>query len=278
LLEQADQPEWVAGLLEPAQPQLVQRQAIQVVDLSRSAELDQALLHAFSSLTPTLQDQALRVLIKRRDSIAALLDAVEAGQVKPSQIAPDLRQQILASKDDALVTRAKELLGQASADRLTVIDDYAGFYQEWQAEIAEPSRLRAARKSGAQSFQRVCGQCHRVSGLGHDVGAALNQLADKSPQQLIEAILDPNREVDPRYAGYTLLLLDGRVITGVIQEETANQITLATAGGEQLRVNRGDIDEMKSTGVSLMPTGLEEQLTPLQLAEILVFLQNQPSR
>lgn len=106
------------------------------------------------------------------------------------------------------------------------------------------------------------------------MGAALTQLSTKSPRQLIEAILDPNREVDPRYSGYSVLLVDGRIVTGVIREETAGQIVIVAAGGEVLSVKRDDIEQIKSTGLSLMPTGIEEQLSPQQLAEVLVFLRN----
>ncbi len=274
LLDRERRQIWVAQLLEPTQSSSVLGAAIRVVGLSSDPELDQILLAAFPSLTPALQDRALRVLIQRADSTQALLTAVEAGKVKSSQISPDLRLQILSSNDASLASRAKMLLGRASQDRLAVIERYTAAYDDWQPDELSPTDLHVVRTHGRQQFERVCGQCHRVEGVGHDVGAALTQLSTKSPRQLIEAILDPNREVDPRYSGYSVLLVDGRIVTGVIREETAGQIVIVAAGGEVLSVKRDDIEQIKSTGLSLMPTGIEEQLSPQQLAEVLVFLRN----
>src|SRR5690606_12452258 len=85
------------------------------------------------------------------------------------------------------------------------------------------------RDTGRDVFNRVCAQCHRLGEIGSDVGPPLRQLTDNTPQQLLEAVLDPSREVDAKYASYTVLLDDGRVLAGIIRDESASQITSENA-------------------------------------------------
>ena len=127
---------------------------------------------------------------------------------------------------------------------------------------------------GKSSFQKICAACHRIGQDGQDVGPPLKSLHEKSPEQLLISILDPNREVDPRFQAYGILTIDGRVLTGVIREESANQIILAESGGKLVTVARDDIEQIKGNGTSLMPTGLHLQLTPEAMAELILWLRN----
>ncbi len=104
------------------------------------------------------------------------------------------------------------------------------------------------------------------------MGPPLKQLGDKSPEQLLDIVLDPNREVDPKYLSYSVLLDDSRVLSGIIRDESAGQIVLAEAGGKTHTIPRDEIDQLKSTGLSLMPNGLEEQITPEQMSQLIAYL------
>jgi putative heme-binding domain-containing protein len=113
-----------------------------------------------------------------------------------------------------------------------------------------------------------------VGQIGNDVGPPLRQLGDKSPSQLLTAIIDPSQEVDPKYSAYTLLTEDGLAITGLIVQETGNQIVVAEAGGKQTTLDRESLEQIQSTGLSLMPNGLEEQITPQQMVSLIAFLRS----
>ena len=133
--------------------------------------------------------------------------------------------------------------------------------------------LRPNEAAGKAVFERSCAQCHRLGQIGNDVGPPLLQLGDKSPLQLLETILDPSKEVDPKYAAYTILTVDGAVINGIILQESGSQILIAEAGGRQTALDRDSIEQMSSSGLSLMPEGLEEQITPEQMLDLIRFLQ-----
>ena len=133
-----------------------------------------------------------------------------------------------------------------------------------------PARATPAR--GEAVFARLCAGCHKFGGQGHEIGPDLAALTDRSPEALLMAILDPNREVDARYAGYTAALKDGRVVTGLIASETANAITLKRQEGQTDVILRADLEELKTSGQSLMPEGLENDLKRSDLADLIAYL------
>ncbi len=122
--------------------------------------------------------------------------------------------------------------------------------------------------------------CHQAEGQGIDVGPNLATVATRSPEELLTHIIDPNREVAPQFLNYNVALQDGRVISGVIAEESANAISLRRAAGATDTVARREIDTMASTGISLMPEGLEKGLSHQDVANLIAFIRTiraQPS-
>ena len=117
----------------------------------------------------------------------------------------------------------------------------------------------------------VCAACHRLKGEGQDIGPELGTVAAKPDEQLIEAILDPNRAVEQRYLLQSVTLKNGKLIAGLLAEETSNTITLKLAGQTEV-ILRADIAKIESTNRSLMPDGLESTLTPAQLADLLAWI------
>jgi putative heme-binding domain-containing protein len=65
---------------------------------------------------------------------------------------------------------------------------------------------------------------------------------------------------------------DGRVSTGIIAHETATSITLKRAENVQETILRQNIDELSSTGTSLMPEGMEKKIRPQEMADLLAYV------
>ncbi|MGC3970819.1 MAG: c-type cytochrome [Pirellulales bacterium] len=125
---------------------------------------------------------------------------------------------------------------------------------------------------GHQVFRRECKTCHRLRDEGFEVGPNLATILHRSPDELMTHILDPNREVSPNYLEYAVDLNDGRTLTGLIAEESAVGLALRKAENVQQWILRNEIDEILSTGKSLMPEGLEQKLSPQDMADLLAFL------
>ncbi len=85
-------------------------------------------------------------------------------------------------------------------------------------------------------------------------------------------ILDPNREVGPNFVDHVAVLKDGRSLTGLLVSETETQIVLLRPQGLREEVARADLEELVSTGKSLMPEGLEQKLTAQELADVIDYL------
>ena len=125
---------------------------------------------------------------------------------------------------------------------------------------------------GQAVFGRLCAACHKLGGQGYEIGPDLAALTDRSPEALLTAILDPNREVDARYVSYSVARKDGRVASGMIAAETASAVTLKREQGQTDLILRDEIDELTSAGRSLMPEGLENDLKPADLADLIAYL------
>ena len=89
---------------------------------------------------------------------------------------------------------------------------------------------------------------------------------------MLNSILDPNAAVDARYFSYTIVTTDGRSFSGKLETETGNSITLVAAGGQHRTILRRDIEELRASGRSLMPEGIEEGLKPQDLADVIQFV------
>ena len=91
-------------------------------------------------------------------------------------------------------------------------------------------------------------------------------------------LLDPNRQVSPDYVSYTAVTAQGQVLSGLLASETAGGITLRRAEGAQDFVLRSQLEELRATGKSLMPEGMEQNLAPQDVADLLEFLARPDAR
>jgi len=231
------------------------------------------LLKRFSGMTPRLQEPVLLALVGQPDAVSILVEAIDAKQIPIAQITPTARQRML--NHPTVVTRKRFALLLAATETTDrqlqqVIESYRVALEASANLAKEPMTL----ERGQTAFQKNCSACHRIGQDGQDVGPPLKSLHEKSPEQLLISILDPNREVDPRFQAYSVLMDDGRVLTGVIREESANQIILAESGGKLSTVSRDEIEQVKGNGYSLMPTGLHQQLTPEAMSELIAWLRS----
>ena len=87
-------------------------------------------------------------------------------------------------------------------------------------------------------------------------------------------ILNPNQAIDNNFINYVITTKAGKVVTGIIKAETASSITLTRGEGQSDVVLRQDVEEIRSTGQSLMPEGLEKSVSVDQMADLLAFLKN----
>ena len=127
---------------------------------------------------------------------------------------------------------------------------------------------------GREVFARNCASCHKVEGLGKDVGPDISDTRTKTEEMLLGDILDPNRAIDGAYVAQAVTTASGRLRVGVIKGASGGSITLLLADGTVENLARGDIEEIVSTGKSLMPEGLEKTISPEQMADLIRYLKD----
>ena len=97
-------------------------------------------------------------------------------------------------------------------------------------------------------------------------------VAGRPEEDLLVAILDPSREAAPDGLGVVVLTTNGQTLTGLLAEETPSAIRLRRAEGVEDVIPRGEIEALRPTGRSLMPDGLEQVLSPQDVADLIAFL------
>jgi putative heme-binding domain-containing protein len=100
----------------------------------------------------------------------------------------------------------------------------------------------------------------------------LQSVVDHPPEKLLTNILAPNVDVQPGYHAYQVRMRDGTDVYGLVASETGNSLTFKAADGTTRVILRQDVASLQSTGLSLMPEGLEAGLTPQDLADLISYL------
>ena len=219
-------------------------------------------LDRWSELGPSVRGTALNLVLRRVDSTRLALEAMAAGTMNPSALSIDQRVRLLKHSDESLRKQATELFGGAvSSNRTQVAKDYE-----------KSLKLTASAADGEKVFMKICANCHRINGKGHDAGPDLSDTRNRSKPALLYDILDPNSKVEPRFTAYSVLTVDGVIFNGLVVSETADAVILKMAEGKQQTIGRAQIDQIKVSNVSLMPEGIEKDVSIQQMADLLEFL------
>jgi putative membrane-bound dehydrogenase-like protein len=227
-------------------------------------EVGRWLVSQIRGVTPAVRRELLAAIIRDPERVALLLDAVEAHRLAPGDLDAGAVTQLVRAGRPDLRDRARRLLQDSlPEDRRAVLSRYAP---------AVDQEGDAAR--GRMVFQKNCATCHNVAGVGTRVGPDIADTRVKTRAQLLSDILNPNGAVDGNYLNYTVSTRGGQILSGLIAAESASSLTLMRAEGQTDVVLRQDIDEVRSTGASLMPEGLEKQIAVHEMGDLLTFLKN----
>ena len=130
----------------------------------------------------------------------------------------------------------------------------------------------AGDRSAKAVYQKHCAACHKAEGVGHELGPNLATLRNRGAEAILIGVLDPNREVNPQYVNYLVETKAGRLLTGLVAGESASSITLRRGEGASDTLLRADVEELRSSGVSLMPEGFEKQIDAAAMADLIAYL------
>jgi putative membrane-bound dehydrogenase-like protein len=254
-------------LLSPSTPLEVQMAALERLMAFRHRQSAEQLLSRWPTLSHSLRDAAAMQIISSSEMTDVLLDQFESGAIRPGDLSPAARQTLRQSGSQSMKARVNRLLGKTAAANQDLVQRYLQFQQD-ESVTADIAR-------GQELFKKHCAMCHVPNDEGFAAGPNLSNLTDRSRGALTEAILVPNRALEPQYRGYLAVLADGRVLSGAIAAEAGDAITLALADGKRATIQRSEIDEFRDTGISLMPEGIQQELDPGMLRDLVEYLRSE---
>jgi putative heme-binding domain-containing protein len=227
------------------------------------AMMDRLIL-AYSKATPELRQEFFQVFRSSPKGLAKLLSQMESGQISSRLLDASQRESILGKADLQDKDRWTKVLGPlGDPDRQAVIDRYRlAFQGDWDVE------------HGKVVFGQHCAVCHRIDQTGTAVGPDISDSREQTFDKLLVSILDPNRTIDGAYYRYVVALESGEVVEGLLQESTADVVTLKSQNGATHRLMREEIESFQSTGNSLMPVGIEQQISPREMVDLLAYIKN----
>jgi putative heme-binding domain-containing protein len=240
----------------------VQLAAIQCLGRFRDPRMVPAYLDEWPSFSPRVRAAVLEVLFAEPRGVAATFAAVRDGRLPAAELPLERLRSVASHGATELRAEAEALIAaRGRGDLEELIDRYR-------------QRLGVGGDSarGQALFRDHCAGCHRLGDYGHELGPSLAGTRHKGADFMLVHVLDPNREVNPLYFNYVALLEDGRTTTGLIVEESAVRLTLQRADGARETFQRSEIQELRNTGRSLMPEGLEKSLDPAQMQDLLWYL------
>ncbi|MFN5709007.1 MAG: c-type cytochrome, partial [Planctomycetota bacterium] len=260
--------ETASALLERITPQMEPGLATGIVKSMAKMQADEVgpqLAANILNWPPSVQRTAVEILLGRRGWTGAAMELLEQGQLQITDLSLEQRTNLQNHPNEEIRKRAMELLARGgalpNADRQAVLTEY---------EVATHSSGNAT--AGKQVFLNVCAKCHKHSGEGQQIGPELTGMAVHPKEELLVHILDPSRSVETNYRMFQVQTIDGLTLAGMLGGESKTAIELIDSQGQRKSVLREEIEEMKGSRLSVMPEGIEKEITVAQMTDLLEFL------
>jgi putative heme-binding domain-containing protein len=205
-------------------------------------------------------------LTERKAWAEQLLEAIGRDELPASALNANQVRQLLARGDRSLAEKVAARWGSLRETRDPAREEVIARMRPFLRKTSGDAI------AGQEVFRRVCGQCHKMYGEGQDVGPDITANGRSSFEQLLSNVFDPSLVIGASYQARTVLTADGRVLTGLVAEDSPQRVVLKIQGGKQETIPRAEVDVMKVSQLSLMPEDLEKQLKPEELADLFAYL------
>lgn len=196
--------------------------------------------------------------------VAALKDAKGL-----SSLRPDLLKTVIAKYPASVQQQSQELIASLNVDAAK----QGAHIEELLSQLKDGDIRRGQLVFNSQ--KAACYSCHAVGYLGGKVGPDLTSIGQaRTERDLLESIVYPSASFVRSYEPYVVSTRSDDTYSGVLKKDAPDEIILATGPNAEVRVARTDIVDIRPGTVSVMPAGLEQQLTKQELADLLAFLKS----
>lgn len=242
-------------------------QAVRALSAYNDPGTPEIILRRYPSLSQSERDDAIATLASRPTWAIALLEAIPRGPVARRDVNASIARQLLGFGDRRIADRLEAVWGkvQPTSQRK------AELLGQYKATLAASPDGPPDLSRGRAVFSRTCLQCHKMYDAGGDVGPDLTGSDRANIDYILENVLDPSAAVSHDYTVTSVATTDGRLISGIIREQTDASLVLQTAN-ERIVISRQDVDAIKPSEISMMPEGLLERLSPQELRDLFAYL------
>ena len=251
-----------------AKESILRRDAIQALTIHNDSATPSVLLDAYPDLSPVERQDAIGVLVTRRNFAAKLLDSIASGAVNRGDVSAFALQQLREFKDAPIKTRVDTLWAD-DAKRLSKSSEIARYKQRMTPDYLAQGSVEAGRKV----FERTCSSCHRLFGEGGSIGPDLTGSGRRNLDYVLSNLVDPSAIIDPAYRLTTMLTDDGKVLSGFIVHQGDKFVTIRTQQA-QVRLAMEEVDELETSNKSMMPDGMLRSFTDEEVRDLILYLAN----
>lgn len=268
----------VTGLVDIALP-FLDDEALRSVAIGGLADVEDArvndrLLSGVAQWETADRTAALSVLASRIDGANQLCSALEQERIDRAWVSPVIARQMLALQDQQLTERVVQVWGNLHSSPAELVEKIQRFQNLLVQEVLD----RADVAHGERLANRLCLTCHRLYGQGESIGPDITGSQRQDLYYLLHNIIDPNAEIAKSMQVTIVQMEDGRTLTGIVTEEADQTLTMRTLTNS-VTLNKRQIENRRSSGVSMMPEGLLDFLPDDHVRDLLGFLmqdQGQP--
>jgi putative heme-binding domain-containing protein len=223
----------------------------------------------FLELAPTLPAKArataFAAMCSRASWARLLLAATESGTVKKEQLTSANLLAIQGLHDtecDALIAKHWSTLKQSNDAK--------------EARIGQVRKLLSGAKGdaekGHETFKTMCAVCHTLNKEGGKIGPDLTGYERDNLDFMLPAIVDPSLAIREEFTAFTAVTKDGQTLTGFLDAQTPQSVTIRDLNGQKLVLSRADVKSLTASPMSLMPEGLLDALSDQQVRDLFAYL------
>ena len=232
-----------------------------------SPEAADVLLDNLGGYKNQTRDAALATLVSRPSYAAKLAAALQGGGAPVELLSADHVRALRAFNDPRIDAVLDEVWGTTRttpAEKVALID-------AWKAKLTDGAVGNADPAAGRAVYMQSCGRCHALHGEGGNVGPNLTGSDRHNLDYILGNVIDPSATVPAAWRVSTVLLADGRVLTGVVRRPTDAVVEVQTPDA-LVTLPADDIVDEERGDASLMPEGLFQTLTEDQVRDLVAYL------